>query len=798
MEKVQHNVNVKTLVEFAIPVPLVIRPGLFNDAAMEGIRLHGELSEEMASSTSPDLFEKEVTVSHVIETELIVLEISGRIDAIQFDDSGNATLFEYKTVLYTVEECQPELIQRYHAQLKCYAYFYALENDLTYVDTELVVKSRTDKSNHSIPIRYAKQDLKIFFDDLVRPYFEDLESHILRVTKRNLAIKSTDFPFAKHRKGQYHMMKYVYKTIRTGTLSFIQAPTGTGKTLGTLFPAVKALAEDLTDKIIYLTAKTTTVSVAKKTVELILSGKRHIKTCIITAKEKSCPQTEYNCNPKYCERAANFDSHMKTASRRALEDYDLFDRDTIDMLASKYRVCPFELSLELAYQTDIVICDYNYVFDPLVQLRKFCKPPYRISLLIDEAHNLVERSRDMYSSKLSKKQVRSVYTMLKDHFPEEAKHLKNINKLFLVYKKQYHLDEKIKPAATDDTSPMEMILEIEEFLRKTENLFDALNTPEERKAFSEFFGELFRFYKISSYFDEDFRTIYTLEKKDVTVHIYCINPSNHLMNILKHMKSTVFFSATLSPFEYYSTMLTGNPVQNIANLPSPFPKENLLVLIEAGIKTTYRARGEYIQSVVNLIHECTSQKTGNYMIFFPSYTYMKTVTESYKEQFPLDQIIMQQNDMSEEQRDEFISSFTENPETTLLGFTVTGGIFSEGLDLYGDRLSGVIVIGVGMPGICTERDLIKLYYNARGKHGFDFAYTYPGINRILQSAGRVIRSASDYGFIALADHRYATSKYKGFFPAHWHPEFIRDTSSGQRIRQFFHEHEANLDYSANT
>lgn len=772
MEVIKINVSVRDLVSFSIP--LKETRGFLQGMTLEGIEGH-QLTHELLKKQIGDAgnYKKERLVSLTFRHEEYELHISGRIDGL-IEINGNITVCEIKTTDTSLELLEKDDNPAYWAQGRCYAYMIAKELGLEQITLLLTYHHRGNKNIRSFEEYLGLNELEKFFHSLVFPYINGIKKqHEWRII-RNQSISSLGFPFPEFRKGQRKMCASVYRAIRDGNKQVIQAPTGIGKTLGALFPAIKAMGEEHIDKIFYLTARNTTQSIALQAYEMMSQSGLRIKTLQITAKEKVCQSPGSTCTPEDCIFLSEYDEKARKILSRLFKETDYFSRDFIESAAREFGLCPFELSLDLSLTADLIICDYNYAFDPRVYLKRFFqeKTDERICLLVDEAHNLPDRAREMYSAQIKRSQFRAIYRKIKDALPDVARELKKARKAFLEYIRQLPAlwDSSGFPWAWSDPEPPESIIDpVEKFLFSAERIFeDETPYPFKEELISLFF-DLAHFIKIYDLFADNYTTYTYREKGDVTLRLFCLDPAPMLKKRMEGAKSTVLFSATLSPPAYFKEVLGCDENTGFLMLPSPFPRENLYLFIEENISTKYRDRESTVTHLVKFIHDITCIKKGNYLVFFPSFSYMLNAARGYQKIYPEDKLIVQEMNMDEYQRQVFLENFTVSGENTLVAFAVMGGIFSEGIDLKGELLSGAIVVGVGLPQICPERDIIKQYYQEKTGRGFDFAYTYPGINKVQQAAGRVIRSEQDRGFVILIDDRFTTSRYIKILPGEWFP-----------------------------
>lgn len=725
---------------------------------LDAIRIHQKIQQ-----SRPENYRCEVAVSHQIETDLFKLTIGGRIDGI-YQESDGALIEEIKTTTRTLDYVKSHENPIHWGQLKTYAYFYALDHDLNEIDTQLTYFQVDTGEIHHVKKHFTLAELEVFFRHLVTVYLQWAETLVRWETLRDKSIGELQFPFAHYRPGQRKMAVDVYRTIKHNGQELIQAATGIGKTMAAIFPAVKAMGEGLTAKIFYLTARTTGRFTAEHAIDELRHARIRLKSLTLTAKDKICFKPDSACSPEECEFARGHFDRVNEAIN-AMFHQDAFTRIAIEQVARDHRVCPFEFSLELSLWADCIICDYNYAFDPRVYLRRFfLEQSGEYTFLIDEAHNLVDRSREMFSAEIFKQPCLDVKRAIRKELPPIYKSLGKINSWMIKARKKC---DQSAPAYHQKEAPEDLFPLLRGFLKMTERWLSLnIKTPF-REELLDLFFTVSGFMRVAEHYGDSYVTCLEKIKKDVKLKLFCIDPSVQLGNALTRCKAAIFFSATMTPMDYFKKILGCDAGATGLILPSPFPGENLNALVCDRISTLYRDRDTTKKQVSQVIRTLVSQKTGNYLVFFPSYDYMMMVLEAFQSDCPEVEVIIQVPGMSENQREAFINRFSRENRQTLVGFAVMGGIFGEGIDLVGERLSGAVVVGVGLPGISPENELIRNYFADHHNAGFEYAYQYPGINRVLQAAGRVIRTETDRGVVLLIDQRYGTHRYRSHLPGEW-------------------------------
>ena len=753
-------ISVRNLVEFIFrsgDIDNRIGKGAQKEAMQEGSRMHRKIQGRMGME-----YRAEVPLKLEVPQEQYVLALEGRADGIITNADG-VTVDEIKC-MYTDVTRFEEPIFVHKAQAMCYAYIYALQNGLDQISVQLTYCDLDTEEICRFEEAFSFFWLERWFQDMMEAYRKWTDFQFAWRKIRQTSIQTLEFPFP-YREGQYKLVGDVYRTIHRKKILFIQAPTGTGKTISALFPAIRAVGENLGDKIFYLTAKTITRTVAKDTCDLLKAKGYRGKVIVLTAKEKMCPCEEMDCNPSNCLRAKGHYDRVNDAVYDLITTEEDFTRERMLAQAEKYQVCPFEMSLDASLYADIIICDYNYVFDPNVYLKRFFSEEEKgdYIFLVDEAHNLVERGREMYSAVLVKEEILTVKKLVrgKDRKLEAA--LEKCNRQMLEWKREcetYTIYESIGAFAF---SLMRLMSLLDIFLQSRGEM-------PERKEVTEFYLNLRHFMNMFERVDENYVLYSDFDETDrFCLHLYCVNPSVNLQECLERGKSTIFFSATLLPVNYYKNLLSSKKDNYAVYADSAFREEQRLLFIGRDVSSLYTRRtlGEF-HRIALYIQQVLRAKKGNYLIFFPSYRFMEDVYEQFLAVNEQDaDCMMQSGNRTEADRDEFIQEFSNPRGKSLAAFCVLGGIFSEGIDLKEDLLIGVLIVGTGLPQICNQREILKEYYQEENGQGFDYAYQYPGMNKVLQAAGRVIRTASDRGIIGLLDDRFLRSDYRQLFPREW-------------------------------
>ncbi|MFR4880844.1 MAG: ATP-dependent DNA helicase [Coprococcus sp.] len=725
-----------------------------------GSRIHRKIQRQMGSD-----YQAEVPLKTEIVCDGFTLKIEGRADGL-IHTKEQVMVDEIKGVLRELDRVQ-EPAGIHLAQAKCYASMVAEQEGVDEIGVQMTYCQMETEEVKRFQYSYQSNELKVWFDEVIRQYEKWAKFQIEWRKARNASIKGIEFPFP-YRKGQRELAVSVYRTILRKKKLFIQAPTGVGKTISTVFPAVKAVGEELGEKIFYLTAKTITRTVAEQAFETLREQNLKFKVITLTAKEKICFCEETSCNPDDCPYAKGHFDRVNDAVYELLMQEDVMSREVLEAQARKHKVCPFEMALDVSTWVDGVICDYNYVFDPDARLRRFFAEGGAggYLFLIDEAHNLVERGRQMYSAELCKEDFLAVKKLVKGEAPRFAKRLEACNKILLAMKKEC---ENYK--VLDNISHFG--IQLMNVLSETDRYLEECVDKEVRETVLDFYFQVRSFLNIYDGLDENY-VIYTeyQENGRFVLKLFCVNPAANLQKCLDKGNSAVFFSATLLPIQYYKRLLSTEKDNYAVYIDSSFDTKKRLLMNGVDVSTRYAMRSrEMYQRYATYIFRVVKAKMGNYLIFFPSYRFMEDVYQEFTQLLASDEeemeLVIQQKHMDEEERENFLRAFEMGREKSLIGFGVLGGIFSEGIDLTNEKLIGTLIIGTGLPQVCNEREILKSYFDQKGLYGFDYAYRYPGMNKVLQAAGRVIRTEDDRGVILLLDERFQREKGKEIFPKEW-------------------------------
>ncbi len=800
-EKEIVKISVRSLVEFIFREGDITSAGsgARNTEAMQlGSRIHRKIQKSMGPGyvAEVSLFTLLNFTSREFGTKF-VLKVEGRADGV-FREGDHVTIDEIKGVYLDVRELS-EPVYVHKAQAMCYAYMAAEAEDLTEIGVQITYCHMETEEVRRFRENFTRKEITDWFLDLVDQYEKWAVYEYDWKRKRNASIRELVFPFP-YRPGQKELAAMTYRTVEDKKKLFIQAPTGVGKTVTTVFPSVKAMGEGLSDRIFYLTAKTITRRVAEECFELLGQQGLDFKPLTLTAKEKMCVLEQVSCNPGDCPRARGHFDRVNEAVYDMLVHEEKMTREILLDYAERHRVCPFEMSLDAALFADAVICDYNYAFDPSVYLRRFFSNEKKGNMifLVDEAHNLVERGREMYSARLVKEDFLAVKriiraVMRKEKRPEVQYNLRKFersleacNRCMLAWKRECDEFRVRDDLGTLPLHLMRVVADYELFAKD----YPALP---ERETLLNFFFRVREFLMVSEWLDEKYR-IYTDydEEKNFRVKLQCMDPSTRLREVIERGRSTIFFSATMLPIRYYKEQLAGETGDGAVYAQSSFSPEQRKIMIARDATTKYTRRGpEEYRRIADYIRTFIAAKTGNYLVFFPSYFFMEQVMSRLSPE-ENQRVLMQQPNMGEGEREEFLEAFDRvspggggSQKESVIGCCVMGGIFSEGIDLTEDRLIGAVIVGTGLPMVCRERELFKDYYEEKKGRGFDYAYLYPGVNKVFQAGGRVIRTQEDRGAILLLDERFLQHQYRELFPREWADYQVVDCQEMKRALEEF-------------
>ena len=763
------SVNVRMLVEFSCLTGDIVPAGRALRRMREGAQAHIALQREY-----DETFRSEVAVSRTIEVCGMQLTVQGRIDGLSQDAFG-PVIEEIKSVDHSVE---PDFggVQVHWMQAIVYAAIAAQQQaaELATVQLVYVYQGETTRLTRQLPADQLEETLFSLAEAYAQYYMRLMDAH----EQAQQTAQALPFPFADYRSGQRQMVKHAYFALTHGRKLMVQAPTGVGKTMAALYPAVRALGTGEFQRIFYLTARTTQRTAAEDALNRMRAMGLKLRSVTITAKDKICPYPDCICSGESCPYARGYFDRIGQAVGDGLNVQNL-DREGILALARKHQVCPFEMSLDLAEQAEAVICDYNYVFDPNVRLKRFFEGRNSGGvLLIDEAHHLPDRVSDMLSARVDTRSAKEARRMLGKQLGRKSPAYIALTALLRALEQEN--DEYSEPFVRENvTDGLKQAMS-----GAIENMREAM--PFDAAEATDFFFTLLDFERAVRQADEAHTcALIEPQKKGCSVKIWRFDPSEHIRETMKKTKGALLFSATLTPMDYYARLCGVDIDGGDAALAveSPFPKENRLVL-RAAVPMRYQNRENSVPAVVEYLYAMVSAKTGNYMACCPSYALLGRVADAFAEVHPEIRMLRQRGDMDEEERAEMLAQLQPEPPSSTIAFVVMGGAFSEGIDLPGDRLSGAAILSVGIPQISFERDVLAQREPPSG--GYDVAYVYPSVVRVAQAAGRVIRTETDRGVILLIDDRFGRNPYKTLYERLWRSVPVRDPAhAGTVMREFW-------------
>ena len=753
-------ISVRNLVEFVMRCGDIDNrrtSGAEKDAMQAGSRIHRKIQRRMGAD-----YHAEVSMKHVVEEEHYQILIEGRADGVM-EHASEVVIDEIKGMYMELSLLQ-EPITVHLAQAMCYGYFYCCDHGLPEIGIQITYCNIETEEIRRFRVDRTFEELDEWFAGLIHEYIKWAEYLYRHELRRDESLKALEFPY-EYREGQRELAVAVYRSILRGKNLFIQAPTGIGKTLSTVFPALKAIGEGYGEKLFYLTAKTITRSVAEECFALLRDRNLYFSTVTVTAKEKLCPMEKAECNPDACPYAKGHFDRVNDAVYDLIHQETGITRDVVLTYARQYQVCPFEFCLDISNWVDGVICDYNYVFDPNAKLKRYFSDGVSgdYLFLVDEAHNLVNRAREMYSAILVKEDFLTVKRILKGKAPKTERLLERCNRNLLEMKRESESYQVLSEIHLFAANLMSLFGELETLMEAEKEFAD-------RDAVLDFYFAVRHFLNMFEELDDHYR-IYAELGADgkFRLKLFCVDPSRCLESCLEKGRGCVFFSATLLPIRYYKRLLSGNEEDYAVYAHSPFRSGNRMLLIGSDVSSRYtrRNRGEFAK-IVEYIRVLAYSHRGNYLVFFPSYQYMEAVERQLEESCDGSFLWrMQDTHMTEAEREDFLADFEKERKVSFVGLCVLGGIFSEGIDLKAERLEGAVIVGTGLPMVCTEQEILKMYFEEQGENGYDYAYQFPGMNKVLQAAGRVIRTSEDRGVILLLDDRFLRPEVQGMFPREW-------------------------------
>jgi DNA excision repair protein ERCC-2 len=723
-------------------------------AMREGAEAH---QRYQASVHPPDETEVHLTLEDPRGLKLI-----GRADVVR--RAEGVVIEELKTTAKDPLALEtPQLLHRYQALL--YGLMLSEAEDLEVLTIRVIYLEREGLGQKTFEERISRAELIAFYEQSFARYARTLEREQDYAARKERLLEELPFCYPDYRPNQRHMAVQVYRTIEAGQVMYLQAPTGTGKTVAVLFPGLKAIGAGKTDKLFYLTSKSATKAVA---LEGLKDLTRDVRTVVFTAKEKRCPREEVDCSPEVCPLAAGFYDRLGPCLDEILAAERIFDDETIARYAEAHRICPFELGLELSTRSDVLIGDVNYAFDPRVNIRRIMEERgERVSLLVDEAHNLVGRARMMFSSTLSEEELMVFKKEIAD------KKIRRMIDRILATMEELEAHD----GSYERVEPVDALIErIERERMRLEDWLETHRESPDQPVVLELLFSLVAVTRIYEIYTEGHRSYLTRTEEGLLHEQVALDPSHALAPILEGAQGSVLFSATLAPLAYFRELLYKEEAQALA-YPSPFSEERMAVLYDGEVSTRYRDREATLEGIADRLRTFVSARAGNYLIYVPSFAYMERL------EFLLEDlgILYQRRGMSEKERLSFLDAFRD--ESPVVGMAVSGGVFSEGIDLVGRHLEGVAIVGIGLPAFSEENERIRRYF---GPAGFDFAYRFPALHGVMQAGGRLIRRPSDIGVLYLIGDRLNLEVNRRWLPTGWGRRAVRRENLDQVLRETWH------------
>ena len=767
-------ISVRQLVEFLLSTGSIDSRFSGFDRALEGARIHRRLQKEAGSG-----YQAEVPIKATLEAAGICYRLEGRADGIFTREDGLVVIDEIKTVATPTEQITEDRNPVHWAQAQVYGAVWAQQQGLEQVGIRLTYFQTEEERIIRFERSFTRTELEEFLLDLLTRYAPWAQRQADWLAARTADLSALAFPYPSFRPGQHALAGEVYRTFLNSRRLLAQAPTGIGKTISTLYPALRAMGEHAGERVFYLTARTTARQAAEDALALLPEG-LHLRSITLTAKDKVCLQERRECTPEACPYANGYYDRIRDALWQAL-DVPRLDRTALETLAQRYTVCPFELGLDLSLWCDVIVGDYNYLFDPVVCLRRFFEAPGDHLFLVDEAHNLPDRAREMHSAALTKSQISDSRKALGKGRGKLKTALGKVHRQFT----EWHALCSENEERTKFFIPAQ-----EEFhrlvrgcLKPMEEWLEEHREGEAHDTVLQCYFDLKAWLRVADCYDDHYVTQVSAFGRDVKVQQLCLDPSRFLDASLSRGRAAVLFSATLAPPSYYKDVLGCKEAKCVA-LPSPFPQTNLGLFCTTNLSTTYRNRAGSLDEVCACLAAMVQAHTGNYLAYFPSYAYLSQAVERFSALYPEIPILVQESGMDEEAKRHFLEQFVPGTQS-LLGFCVMGGVFGEGIDLVGERLIGTAVVGVGLPQVNPRQEMLRRYFDETRGSGFAYAYQYPGMNKVLQAAGRVIRTPADRGVVLLLDQRFTWREYAVLLPAHW--DHCRFTAGCDRLKQELHD-----------
>ncbi|HEY9759165.1 MAG TPA: ATP-dependent DNA helicase [Oculatellaceae cyanobacterium] len=775
--------------DFALPIPrtgsIETHSG-YNTPNNSGQDVHNKARAKRRRQY-PD-YVAEVKLAHFFSTENYDFNVTGFVDGLYESEDH---LEEIKTAFDTnaLKDKLAALPDHpYILQLQTYGYIYYMKHGrIPKMQLSLVSTRNAEQLN--IPIEL---DLHLYTKWLhLRLRELEVEAGMREAikAKRKKISAELNFPFSSVRPGQQELMDAIDANLKRGKNAIVQAATGLGKTIGVSYPLLKnALARG--ERLVYVTPKNSQHTVAEEAISCLQKQQPDLTLLTMTAKSKMCLKSEMLCNPAHCEFAKDY--YAKVYEHKLIDMVSTeksLNSSTFKAIGKQYQVCPFELSVDALDRADVVIADYNYVFSPRSLIGKLTSTQFgstkKPNLVIDEAHNLPARANSYFSHSMSMTFLNSILWNL----PTNERAL--ILGAELIVKESMKIINRHRPGKRERSSRVKIdkelfqtqLITISDLLnRYLENLLELrYNDP-----VVSLFNEWSTFTEALEYEGEEFHWIFQDDSTGGALKIICCDASHKLEETYKSFEQTAAFSATLKPFEYYAQMLgMSGHSGDFIEFPGPFPKHQRKILIIPQVSTKYSDRSSNYKKIAEAAEKLIAMQRGNYIVFFPSYAFLDAVYDLMN--LPTAKVLKQEKDLDKSTIDSFMQEFKTPGQQTVL-FAVQGGVFAEGVDYPGDMLIGALIVGPPLPTFDLEREVYREYYEKRYGNGFHYAYIYPAMSKVVQAAGRVIRSESDSGLIVLMDKRFVLPEYVESMPKDWFNHSIKELIScqiGKDVTEFW-------------
>lgn len=738
----------------------------------------GMLGHKARQSLLGEGWEAEVPLSMTIPLEDDAeLLLSGRMDA--FFDDGEVPIIE-EIKLWQHKEPPMAAFEAHEMQAICYGHMLCETRGMQAVIIRVVYVDRRGKVRGEFDTPLTAEECRARFLTVYEPWVR--RNRILRRHRRerDASLRHLTFPFGSYRPGQREMAVQVYTAVKLGKRLFASMPTGTGKSIAALFPALKALGEGLTGQVYYLTARTTQRQGALEALRRMREQPLHLWTLTLDAKDKQCPEKTL-CHPDYCPRAKGHFLRDHAAIEEMLQ-MDDWSPENIRAMADKHCLCPFEFALSLAEIADLTICDYNYALDPAVHIQRIFDQTGNVTLLIDEAHNLLSRVRDMLSGAVDGGRIRKLRTVVGKAAGRKHPLYKAMTEVLKALDDLPIPEDESTEGALEKlpTSLDNACMELADAFMTAQNEYFPWDEAGEKV--SDTLLPLLSFVRARRRDTTEYAWLWQ-GRKNKLLTAFALDVADYFEEVTTMLRGVVCFSATMHPLEDMKLLLGGQEDDACFAMPSPFPPENLLIH-QRDVNTRYRYRDAACAEIAAAIRAMVEAKPGRYIAFFPSFAYLRQVSELLELPHQA-----QRSGMSDEERREFLAPYVPGgPESgshlPTLSLCVLGGIFAEGIDLPGDALDGVVIVGVGLPQVNLFQETLRAYYERTFGDGFLYAYMLPGMQKVAQAVGRVIRTEKDRGVALLLDDRYRQAAYRRLCPEHW---MIRRGDTEKSLKQFWME-----------